>query len=233
MIRIDLKQKKEEGKSKRAPFIKREWFHHLKRVAELFSKIGTDVHTSIFLSVVVALAFLPHLLFSQYRLFLTRQHLGFMESRTEAISALDQELTKLSAFQSELESYEKQKVQVNTRLRIVRELLESRSTVVNVLDTIGQSVPSRAWINNIVFNTATAGDSLPIKITGGAYSNSDISDFADRLLESTYLKDVRLEDVANSREGDVDIRTFSLSLDTRLPSRDVSSPQKRSATGGG
>ena len=156
----------------------------------------------------VALAFLPHLFFSQYKAFIISQNQQRIKALQEQTDVVNQEIAKLQPFQKELESYEQQKKLVKERLGIVRELLTSRGTPVNVLDALGQSLPERTWISKLELELDPTKPKL--KVNGVSYSNEEISDFVDKLSESVYFNEVVLDEVNPKQDGKIDVRAFSL-----------------------
>ena len=179
----------------------------LKLPPEMVEMLG-DVKSLAFIGIMVALALLPHLFFSQYRAYVNSQHVKEMERLKQETTAVTAEISKYSAFQSELESYESQKKLVNERLEGVRALLEVRNTPVNVLDAVGQSLPLRVWLDKIDFTVNQDGPN--VEMTGKAYSNEEISDFMDKLGESIYLQDVKLTGVDTVTERNINLRSFEL-----------------------
>lgn len=176
------------------------------------TKIDVDYRTVVIIAVVTAVACLPHLFVAQYRSYIEGQHASVMQSLKDKQAALNQEIAKYQSYQRELESYERQKKLIQDRLAIVRQLLEARGTPVNVLDSIGQSLPQRAWLTALEYKTSPdlAGATPGVVLGGEAYSNEDISDFVDKLSESIHLSDVNLESVNPKVEKDVEVKTFEV-----------------------
>lgn len=154
------------------------------------------------LGIASAVALLPYLFVSQYKNYVTSQHNLQMIKFQEREEQLRSEITRFQSFQRELESYEKQKKLIKERLQVVRQLLEARNTPVNAFDAIGQSLPEKVWLSSVELKVAPTPS---INIVGSAFSNEDISDYVDKLSESTQLRDVNLESVASSRNGDKEI----------------------------
>jgi len=168
----------------------------------------SDARQIAMIGVGAALAMLPHLFFSQYRGYVATQHAKQIQKLKENMDAVSAEIVKYSPFEKELESYEQQKKLVNERLNGVRELLNTRNTPVSVLDAVGQSIPQKAWLTGLSFDFKP--DQTQVVFQGTAYSNEDISDFVDKLSESIYLQEVRLNEVTPARNGQLNLKHFSM-----------------------
>jgi Tfp pilus assembly protein PilN len=100
---------------------------------------------------------------------------------------------------------------VRDRISAIQALLAQRAAPVAVLDAIGQSLPARAWLVDIDLKITDLGATL--LVDGRSYSNEDISDYVDRLSESSVLESVELEAVAAERgdgQGNAEVKGFKL-----------------------
>lgn len=213
MIRIDLgkedlqgtrRQGKTKGKSN-------DFLKGLKLPPQLEKKLRkytSDLGMLIATGVALGIAALFPLVVGQLKTQKIAAHDEVVKALKVKVDALNGEIAKSGPIKTELDSYEQQKKIVSDRLGIVRELLDQRATPINVLDTVGQSLPPRTWVGNIDF--VVQGDAPNLVMTGTAYSNEEISDFVDKLSESIYLSDISLDDVGNRTEEKVDFKTFSI-----------------------
>jgi len=173
-------------------------------------KKSVDLRGLFLVALALAMACLPHLFFTQFRTFVIEQHEVSKKKLEENLAVLNAEVAKFQPFQAELKSYEEQKKLVKERLEVVYSLIANRGTPVNVLDAIGQNLPRRAWILDIDF--AATATVQKLGINGQAFGNEDISDFLDKLTESVYFNDVKLEDVGQGKmDNTFDVRTFRIS----------------------
>lgn len=155
-----------------------------------------------------ALAILPHLFLTQYKEFLEREHLARTAAIQDRSNQVDAEINRLLPFQRELESYEKQKGMVEGRIGKIRQLLSKRGTPVVVMDAVAQALPRKAWIKRLDFSLEN--ESAAIKIEGQAFTNEEVADYLDKLSESIYLKDVRLESVISQNVDQIEMRGFEI-----------------------
>lgn len=187
-----------------------------------------DLRALMLVGLAFAMAWLPHLFFTQFRTFVIEQHQVSKKKLEENLALLNGEVAKYQPFQAELKSYEEQKKLVKDRLEVVFSLISNRGTPVNVLDAVGQNLPRRAWIADLDFAATTTNQRLGLN--GQAFGNEDISDFLDKLTESIYFADVKLEDVGQGKlEGNIDIRTFRISAKPKV--RPMSTNANRAAAG--
>ncbi len=149
-----------------------------------------DTKSLIILLTATAFALLPYLFMIQYKAFMVRQHATRMQGLNSRIEELKADIARFQNYKTEMESYQLQKKLVAERLAIVQQLLAGRNTPVSVLDAVGQSLPSRTWLDVIEL---TSNPAPKLFLSGRAYSSEEISDFVDKLSESVHLSDVNIE----------------------------------------
>jgi Tfp pilus assembly protein PilN len=210
MIRIDL------GKASRKQGEK------LRRIAnqlklqqpyeELLAKFDGDVKRLVTFFVAIALAILPYLVVGEYQRVVTRNFERKMQEADKEIAVVESEIQTLLPFKQELESYEAQKAQVTQRLTIIQSLLDRRALPVSTLDAVGQALPEAVWLETMAFEGSDkAGEKMVLN--GKSLSNEDISDFADRLAQSSRLKNVRINSVEATQVRGQDIKSFQIDLE--------------------
>ena len=211
MIRVDLgKDEVKRGTNKLGNFLSRLNGKSGGKVGKGLGKASISARNLIIWGVALALAYLPHLAFEGYRVFITTEHEQRMKELSDKFAALDQETKRLLPYKQELESYESQRKLVRERIDVVKQLLAGRTALVTVLDAIGQALPKRAWITK---SDLKMGDGKPeIVILGQAYENEEISDFVDSLQKSVFITKVVLKNVTKSNIDRVDVRQFTLNV---------------------
>lgn len=203
MIRIDLGK---GGLEEKSPVAKKLAALNIppQLVARL-QKLTADIGTIITIIVAVAISLLFPLVGKQYRTQIIMEHDARMKEMNQKLAAATNEIGKYTHYKQELDSYNNQKTLVTNRLAAVKTLLDSRGTPVNVLDSLGQSLPARAWYSSIEMSLGEAGS---VNIAGSSYTNEEISDLVEKLNESIYLSEINLEEVGTKREENVDYRSF-------------------------
>ena len=198
------------------------------------SALAQNFTTLLSLGVALALAFLPHIFFMQFRTLVNEQHVATKRKLQEDIQVSQAEVAKFGQYRRELESYEQQRKIVKERLQTVKSLIANRGTPVSVLDAIGQSLPQRAWLSEVDFNAKES----KVVLVGNALSNDEVSDFMDKLSDSVFLSDIRLEDMATSTSSSLngaELRTFRITAKPKfqlesVEVQDNSTPSKRGNT---
>ncbi len=229
MIRIDLGRKgKSQGEAVRkvAAQLKLE-----QPYAELLARFDNDFSRLALFVISLAVAALPYFLEGEYERVIRRNYSRKISSISTEIESVEKEIESLKPFKLELDSYETQKGQVSQRLSVIQELLAQRGTPVVALDAVGQALPERVWLDSISFD-ATNPVMEKISLQGRSFSSDDISDLADRLAQSSYLKNIRIVSVESASASGLDIRSFIMELDavgSRFASgtRDVGSQKEQ------
>lgn len=208
MIRIDLGKDDIQGGSSRKKKSALDGIKLPPQLQAFLKKTGTNLGTLICVGTALAISYIGTLFGEQYKSLELANHAQAMKKLQDRLAVLAQEVEKFTPYKRELASYEEQKKLVSDRLTAVRQLLDSRSGPVNVLDTLGQSLPARTWLQTVDLSLAEAG---ALNIAGNSFSNEEISDFLDKLNASVYLGDVVLEDVGSRVENNVELRGFTIS----------------------
>lgn len=205
MIRIDLGKDGLQNLRNRS---KNKILQRLPLPAKFKSRLVLDISFFSLIGIAVVVAILPQPFLKQFKIAVTKNHQSKMAESQAQLKAYEREIANLTPFKAELASYEAQKKAVADRLGIVQNLLAIRTTPVSVLDAIGQSLPKKAWLDEIIVRFGSSD----ITLKGLAYTNEQISDYMDKLGESVYLGDVNLREVTTKRvKGDVDVRSFEVS----------------------
>ncbi|MBY0370774.1 PilN domain-containing protein [bacterium] len=213
MIRIDLgRGEKKQGDNLRKAAAK---LKLQQPYEELLAKFDNDASRLAVFFVAVAVAFLPQLLVSEYGRVVTRGYEAKTIALEKELRVVESESESLLPFKKELESYDTQKAQVNQRLSVIRTIIDTRNTPVLTLDAVSQALPEGTWIDSVSYESAAEGEKLSIE--GKALTNEDVSDFVDRLAQSSYLKNVRIGKVDPVVQSNREVRAFTLSLEASNP----------------
>lgn len=209
MIRIDLgrgEKKKGEGMRQVAAKLKLEQPYQ-----ELLGRFDNDVTRLGVFFVAMAVAFFPQLIVSEYKRVVTAGFNAKGAAIDKELKIIENEIQTLVPFKKELESYDAQKAEVNRRLTVIRGIVDTRNTPVLTLDAIGQSLPEGVWLDSV--NYESAGEQERLTLEGKALTNEDVSDFVDRLGQSSYLRNVRIAKVDPVAFGTREVRAFSVLLE--------------------
>lgn len=179
----------------------------------LLSKLS-GVGTLLLVIIALAGAVIPHMAYNQYRDFVIKKNEEQKKEYETQLAGLTREIARLVPFQKELDSYEAQKKLLRERLDLIQSLLSSRGTPVNVLDAVGQSLPTKAWLTSVDFDAKPARP--VITLLGQSITNEEVADYLDKLSESVYLNEAVLDSVSFTKGSGTlansDIKTFQISL---------------------
>ncbi len=175
------------------------------KVLAYVQKVQFSASLAIVTITATTLAALLPILASQWKASLISQHEEAMKASQTKLAKVADQVVRYSPFQRELQNFEEQKKVVTERLQVVRQLLENRAAPVTVLDTIGQALPIKTWLNTI---DLVLGDQALVSLAGQSYSNEEVSDLIDNLSKSIYLTAVSLDDVVTKAIEKTDYRTF-------------------------
>ena len=104
-------------------------------------------------------------------------------SRTNELSALQQEVGKYAKFESELQQLSKRKELIDRKLLIIKDLQGDRDAVVRMLALLSIQVPpEKMWFDKL----AQTGNSVTLE--GVAQSNEAIVEFMRNLESSPYIE---------------------------------------------
>ncbi len=209
MIRIDLgRDSKKQGEKIRKVAARLKLQQPFE---DLLAKFDGDVGRLITFFISLAVAILPYLFVGEYERVVVHSYEKKIRGIEKEIAVVATEIQSLQPYKLELESYETQKAQVNQRLAVIRQLIDSRGTPVISMDAVTQSLPEGVWLETIGFD-AHAGTEK-ITLAGKALSNEDISDFVDRLSQSSHLRNVRINVVESAVSAKTDVRSFTIDLE--------------------
>jgi type IV pilus assembly protein PilN len=116
---------------------------------------------------------------------------GVQLNSTDAeLSRLEGAITKIRTQNQELEKMERQKKDIEEKIRVVRLLTspERRAASVHVMDDLSASTPESLWLTDFVEGKGAA------KISGKAIDNQTIAAFAHSLSNSRYFRNVEIRE---------------------------------------
>jgi Tfp pilus assembly protein PilN len=210
VIRIDLgkgSRKQGEGMRKVASQLKLQQPYE-----ELLAKFDNDASRLVAFFAAIGVAVLPYLFMGEYKRVVTNGYERKIVALDKELAVIGNEIQSLTPFKQELESYETQKRQVSQRLEVIHRLIDGRGTPVATLDAVGQTMPDGCWLEAIVYEGIDKV-AEKVNLAGRAMSNEEISDFIDRLSQSSYLKSVKLNSVEAGQSSGQDVRVFSIDLE--------------------
>jgi type IV pilus assembly protein PilN len=134
------------------------------------------------------------------------------------VSAMDQQIEQFKPQLAKVESFRKQKAEVEKKLDVIRRLDRSRSGPVHVLDELATHAPQRLWI------TELAAAKGAVNIEGMSLDNEGIAQFLTALNDSDYFDRVELEETELSEKSGLKLNSFKIHAALTVPGVDEVPP---------
>lgn len=124
---------------------------------------------------------------------------------------LSKEITRLKTIAGEVDKAEKIKGDLETKLKVIRDLKKSKTGPVYMLDEIAQATPDRLRLTHL---EETKGQ---LQLSGSALSNEVISQFLSNLEQSRRFENVYLSQITQDEKDGVKLKAFELSAQVVTP----------------
>ena len=163
----------------------------------------------ILLSALVLLCFLACLgLIAFYQI-------GEKKSLEHTRQKLEQEKQQYTKILNELKKLAEDKKILETRIAVIRQLKNSASLTVHILDEIATlTPPKRLWLTGLT----QSGSSL--KVSGMALDNQTVAKYMDDLEGSRYIENVSLANSSMKQFAERNLKSFSLSATATAPNEE-------------
>lgn len=117
-------------------------------------------------------------------------------------AALTAELHALDSKASELSDLERQRAELDDKLKTIEQLEKNRVGPVHVLADLSDSAPTKVWLVEFTENGGAG------TITGMALDNQTIAAFMRKLEASQYFNDVDLVETTQAEEDGLQLKRF-------------------------
>lgn len=150
-------------------------------------------------------------------LFLILGAVGFLQSTKNqsiesSIATLNKEKKKYAPTLAKIKKLEKVKLDLENKIRIIKQLKRDSSVTVHILDEVAKKVDSkRMWLKSL----KQKGTNL--SLTGVALDNRTVAQFMDALKESPYISVVNLSNASLTKVSGRDLKSFSLACSIISP----------------
>lgn len=124
-------------------------------------------------------------------------------------------LQELDSTVKKIESFKKQKAELQEKLDVIRKLVKDRSGPVRLMAEIAVSRPIKLWINELTLTSSS------LELKGIADAESTVIDFAQKLKNQEHISNVQIRELTGSEgkppQGDLrGYVVFSLSTTVKL-----------------
>jgi type IV pilus assembly protein PilN len=163
---------------------------------EAIRKETTRQQVSIFiLTICLVLVILGGIQFYQYRQ---------KKELRQNIEYVNKELKALEKKVGEVERYKEAKKELETKLQIIDRLQKGKTLVLQILDTVGETIPEKMWLQDLGFK----GGKLSME--GYAVDNETIAAFMKQLERTKSFQSVELVLTEKKEVEGIGMKHFSL-----------------------
>jgi len=119
----------------------------------------------------------------------------------------------------QIKKIEEDKKILLTRIEVIKQLKQSSSLTVHVLDEVANlTPPHRMWLTRL---TQTSAD---LKLSGMALDNQTVAKYMDDLESSSYIQNVTLASASMEKFAERDLKLFSISCGVGMPAIEKNIP---------
>jgi len=145
------------------------------------SRIGGDperTRSLLIFILTIALVFLAPYLVDM----LTKKETQRLKSKSVSIDRLikkeDEKLRQFKSYADQARSYENQKKDIESKLRLVKSVSKNRNSIVRMIDFVVKGMPDSVWLQNI---KVLPENGLKVRISGFARKLQAVSAFMEKL----------------------------------------------------
>lgn len=132
-----------------------------------------------------------------------------LQKEKEKILAEKQRYEKII---NEIKQLEEKRKILLTRIEVIKQLKQSSSLTVHVLDEVANlTPPHRMWLTKL---QQTGGE---LKLSGMALDNQTVAKYMDDLGNSSYIQNVTLANASMEKFAERDLKSFSISCSVGAP----------------
>lgn len=129
-----------------------------------------------------------------------------------SISKLNKEKQTYAPTLAKIKQLEKVKLDLENKIRIIKQLKRDSSVTVHILDEVAKKVDSkRMWLKSLKQQGAS------MSLSGVALDNRTVAQFMDALKESPYIGAVNLSNASLTKVSGRDLKSFSLACSIISP----------------
>lgn len=138
------------------------------------------------------------------------QDLKTAQDKSKVLSGYSQKVKEAETIRANLAA---DTLLIRTKIETIQKLMNERSSAVNLLLVLSDSVPADVWV------TKFHADPTSVRIEGRSAGFGQVSDFIKKLSESTYLSDLNMENTRAERDNvlNSELARFELTAKRRRP----------------
>ena len=134
---------------------------------------------------------------------------GKIKDVKSEIDSTQNEINKLRKIEKKVKEFKEKNKYLETRIKVIADLETMSSAPLFILDSLSQSIPERAWINEITLR----GNSSTIR--GIAWNEPIVAQFLKSLEKSDYFNNVQVSFINKEVINNVTLRSFEIRSDLK------------------
>ena len=139
-------------------------------------------------------------------------HAGIVSGLESDVADLNREKTRYNEVIEQIKKIENDKATLQKRIDIITNLSKQSGLTVRVMDEVAKATPSdRVWLTQF----SQQGGSL--SLSGMALDDRTVAAYMDSLKASPWIVEVNLSSSTLSRQGNSDLKTFSITCTVAPP----------------
>jgi len=115
---------------------------------------------------------------------------------------VEKRIKELEDVKEKVEAFKAKNAELERRIKLIQLLEQNRAAQLNVMESLAEAIPQRAWIDKFT----ETGDKA--KVEGIAWNEFTVSDFMKSLKSSNYFKDVELVSIQKKEMQNLPLRSF-------------------------
>jgi len=115
---------------------------------------------------------------------------------------VEKRIKELEDVKEKVEAFKAKNAELERRIKLIQLLEQNRAAQLNVMESLAEAIPQRAWIDKFT----ETGDKA--KVEGIAWNEFTVSDFMKSLKSSNYFNDVELVSIQKKEMQNLPLRSF-------------------------
>lgn len=121
------------------------------------------------------------------------------------IKVTEKKITELKDVEKKVEEFKAKNKELERRIKVITDLEKKRSGPLYVMQSLSNSIPEKAWLDEISSKGSTA------TLSGIAWNEFTVADFMESLQKSPYFKSVNLKVIEKTSINNLPLRSFEIS----------------------
>jgi len=129
---------------------------------------------------------------------------GELNEHTAKLDKINSEVKELEKIKAKVDAFKIRNKELIKRINVIKVLEENRTGPLFVMDSLGQVIPSKAWIDGFTIKGLTA------TMNGIAWNEQTVADFLRGLEKSPYFERVELKEIKTKKIKTLNLKTYKI-----------------------